>query len=216
MAPDLNILPNLAGAGQSINWPFLINIILMLVVVGSFLGILIRFLQHRNQVKIYEKVKDGYVITYGRYAVAYDKETKLEYLRPMFGSKRLPNFQLKYWQKAEGVPLIGVKRILSMVKQNEDSFKAILPPDKTEDHMLASIHYENTLNWVFYEQLRIFTKELQKKKLLDILALIAPLVVISASLIFLIVAIFTQSNLTMEAAKSIEKSTEILAAAVGK
>lgn len=198
-----------------VDWVSLFQKFIWVLIAVVFLGYLIRMAQHRYLIKQYEKVRGGYVLSYGRYTVTYDKMNNLEYLRPMFGKKRLPSFSGKYYQKVKGLPIFGIKRMLSVIQQNKNSFRPLIPPVQ-ENVVLAEVGRESTLSWVFIEQLRLFKKKLNRDKLYHMLFVLAPMAVIIGALAFFIFTIFMQAKITSTAAEQITSAADLMRQVYGK
>lgn len=175
------------------------NLLMWIIIISIFLIWLTRMMTHRYHVRLFECVEGGYVIRYGRYHICYDRESNLEYLRPMFGSRRLPNFPSKYWQKVNGIPFLGIRRSISIIQQNPNSYKVLSPPG-----MLGA---ETTMSWVYFEQLRQFNAKQKKQRLLEFLQYAAPLAVIVACIGFLIYSIFYLASVKTTAANAIIEIT---------
>lgn len=182
---------------------------LLWIIIGSIvLLIIIKMNQHRINVEIMEYVQGGYVSKYGRYAMVRDKKNQLEYLRPMFGKNRLPSFPTEVFQKTKGAPIIGMKRVLLLIKQNQYSYKVLLPPKNLV--ILGEVKYFDTLPWLFIEQKRQFLVKHKREKFLNALAVIAPIVVILMALGFFISMIFLQASITTHEAEEITKALEVV------
>lgn len=183
------------------------ELIMISIMVSICLWFLIRFIQHRRLVNIYEIVKGGYVKSGGRYSICNDKTTNIEYLRPIFGNKRLPSFPSKFWQKTFSVPLLGIQRVLNIVKINSYTYKPILI-----DYINGTISIKDysTLGFVYMEEYRDFVKKRKRADVAHLLSFIAPSIVIMATLGFLAYAIYTQSGINEIATQRIEQATAAL------
>lgn len=207
----ISLLPNFSGAPdiQSV-----INILMWIVIISAGSIILIRHMQHRILVEILEQVKGGYVATASRYAIAYDKKNQLEYLRPIWGSARLPSFPLECFQKTKGAPFIGIQREISIIRINKYSYKVSLPTQDTTSKGVAA--YYDSLSWMFLEQRRMFLKEQERGKFMAIMSMLAPSFVIIAMGIILGFAIYTQVNMEHNYANFLIENLKIVKEAYGK
>lgn len=210
-AVDLLNLKNTPLISVGANFGNIINIVLWAIILAVGGIVIIRFIQHRVFVEILEKVKGGYVVRGGRYAVAYDNKNQLEYLRPMWGSNRLPSFPTECYQKVKGAPFIGIQRELSLVRINKYSYKVSLP--RNDDSAQGITKYYDTLSWMFLEQRRLFLKERHKGKLMQILAILAPSFVILGFAVIIGWAIWTQANMDANYAKYLGEMLRIAEAA---
>lgn len=200
-------LPSLGAISQSMDWAQTINWVLWLLLIALVVGVSIRWATHRRLVRIYERVKDGYVVHTKRYRVSYDKEHKLEYLNPIFGKDRLPNFSSKYWQHTKTTPIFGVNRVLSIIKQNPNTYRVMTPPD---DDIIGQLHDESASSWVYFDQFRIFKESLKKDKFIYFLSIAAPLAIIIGAIGFWIFAMFSEGHKLHLEANQINIATEQL------
>lgn len=209
MAPTIDFLkiPDLGGFDMN-TVTGLLPELLWIIIISVVLLVVFKMNKHRINVEILEYVQGGYVSKYGRFAVAKDKKTQLEYLRPMFGKKRLPAFPTEFFQKTKGIPIIGIKRVLLLIKQNQYSYKVLLPPNG--NLLIGKVKYLDTLPWLFIEQKRQFLVQHKRERLLNALAIIAPIVVILMALGFFIAMIFLQASITSHEAEEITKTLEIV------
>lgn len=180
-------IPSLSFAGASDLVPKLIWIMLL----GILAFVLFRLATHRILVETLEYVRGGYVAKVARYARRYDKDNNLEYLAPAFGGKWLPAFPSYTYQKVKGIPVFGVTRALSLIKQNQYSYKVNMPAQGSSEQ--SHVEYYDTLSWSYIEQDRAFIKQMAKDRLLNALAYIAPLAVIVACFGLLLFGIYAQS-----------------------
>ncbi len=203
---------NIFGATGNIT--SIINISLWVLIISALIVMIIKFISHRVMVEILEKVKGGYVSKGGRYAVVYDRKNDLAYLRPMWGKERLPNFPSEAFQKTKGVPFIGIKRELSLIKVNKYSYKASLPEPGTAK--TGSIKYHDTLSWMFLEQRRKFLKKISKENIYYVLMVMAPIIVILASIGMVSWVIYVHARLDANYAAYLGELLKIAQGATGK
>lgn len=183
------------------------ELIMLITLLAAITFFVVRLLQHKRLVKIYEKVQDGYVTYSGRYSYSKDKSTNLEYLRPIFGKNRLPWFDLDKWQKIKGLPIFGVNRVIHLVKVNDYTFVPIVPNLNTEQVELVP---SNAMAWVFLNEQARFMQDKNKKDLSHVLSIIAPSIVIIATLGFIGFVIILQIKLNNFSAEKITESTNII------
>jgi hypothetical protein len=168
----------------------LISAILVFVTIIWFL---MRLKNHPINVQILELVKGGYVSHSGRFAIAYDKENDLEFLRPMFSKARLPSFPREHFHKVKGMPFIGLTRDITLVKYNKYTYKVLTTPDNTNE---GNIEYEDIKRWTFIEEKRKFLLKLKQADFMQILAVAAPLTIIFSSIIFFCILVYLQMKQT--------------------
>ena len=200
-----NIIPEFSPLHT--DWTGLIEKSLWVFLVCTCIFILIKFNQNRRLIEIYEKVEGGYVTSKRRYGTKFDKDNLLAYLKPMFGKDKLPDFSYGCWQKTKGIPFIGIRRVLYLLKLNKHSYQVLIPPKYKSEPLTK---YENTLSWVFIEQKREFLKKYNKEKFLEFLVIAAPCFIIVGCIIFWSVAMFTQAQIYDHAADKIDTTTRII------
>jgi len=167
-----------------------------------------RFLQHKHQVNVFNVVKGGIIKTSSRYTLARDKETGIEYLRPIFGSKRLPAFDEKYFQKTKSLPIIGINRTINILKINDYTFKPITINNKTG---VSTVEENKTgLGYIYMNEYREFISRKKKGDMIYILSIVAPSVVILGAIGFWIIAILLQANVVEQSTDAIKQVTEVL------
>lgn len=184
-----------------------IDIIIYALIFSLLMFMIIRFVQHRRLVNIYIKVKSGYIKTAGRYEISNDKNTNIEYLRPIFGSLRLPNFPGKYWQKTKGLPLIGITRTINIVKLNSYTYK---PIDIDSDTGNVNIIDYNTIGFTYMEEYGKFLREKRKADIMYVLSFVAPSVVIITTIAFFVLAMLGQANIEGQAATEMKRIAEAM------
>ena len=212
-----DLIPNFGGLSLGSNAPSIssiVNIGLWGFIIIATIFILLKFGTHRIFVELLENVRGGYVVKGGRYRIRFDKKNSMEYLEPMFGSERLPNFPTAAYQKVKGVAIIGVQREISVIKLNKYSFKVSLPPENGEDRGI--IKYYNTLTWVFLEQRRQFLRKLVNNRTMHYLAILAPSVIILFSFIILAWAIYIHARMDANYAAFLNEQIKIVTAAMNK
>jgi hypothetical protein len=179
-------------------------------IIIMFVWFLMRMKDHPINVQILELVKGGYISHSGRYAIAYDKDNDLEYLRPMFGKGRLPSFPREHFHKVKGMPFIGLTRDITLVKYNKYTYKVLTPPESiTPD---ALLEYEDIKRWTFIEEKRKFLAKLKKADFMQILAVAAPLTIIFSSIIFFCILVYLQMKQTDALTARLDGLYQIIAA----
>ena len=178
--------------------------LLWIVILSVLVIILIKFMSHRVIVEVYEKTRGGYVVKGGRYAIAYDAKLGLEYLRPMWGKTRLPMFPLEYFQVTRGMPIIGVKREIMLIKQNHYSYKVLYPTNDFDNE--GKIIYTDSLAWIYLEHKRKFIEQTNKEEFIQRMFMVVPVVMIIMAIIFWIVMMFLQASITSHEADQITQT----------
>jgi len=206
--PLTNFMPDMAGI-PNMDWTGFMTKFIWIVMAAILLIVFMRMIKHRRLVEIYEEQKDGYVLKSGRYAVAFDKENNLEYLRPITGKKRLPNFPFNAWQKVNGVPFIGINRSISIIKRNEYSYRVLVPPDV--ETRQSSTEYADSLSWSFIEHKRKFDVKMKRTNMLYYLSIFAPSAIIIGSIVFFVVMMLLNAGIINNAADKINLATNTLA-----
>jgi len=183
------------------------DLILWATIIGVCFFVFIRFVTHRKLVNVYQKVKGGYIKTGGRYEITNDKMTNIEYLRPMFGKNRLPNFPAKYWQKIKGIPLLGCYRTINIIKLNSYTYKPV-----TIDFKMGKVMVDDydTNGWVYMDEYTKFVRKRRQADIIYIISFVAPSLIIIGTIAFFILAILGQANIEAQAAERMKEITEAM------
>jgi len=174
---DINILPYMI-------WGSLVCLLLV---------VFWRFFTHRIFIEKLELVQGGYVIRGGRYCVAFDKHSKLHYLKPMWGKEKLPYFPEKYFQKAKGLPFFGIKRELSLIFLNKYTPMVSIPPNTGR---VGGVKRVDIKRWFFMNEHSRFIEKIKRGDVYLFLSIFAPSLIIFATLIFFSVIVMMQINIT--------------------
>jgi len=202
-----NLMPDMTGI-PDMDWSGFITKFIWIVLLAIILIVFMRMSKHRRMVEIYEEQKEGYVLKSGRYAVAFDKENNLEYLRPVMGKKRLPNFPFNAWQKVNGIPFIGINRSISIIKRNEYSYRVLVPPDV--ETRKATTEYADSLTWSFIEHKRKFDVKMKRTNMVYYLSIFAPSAIIIGSIVFFTAMMLMNAGIINDAASKITQATNTL------
>ena len=181
----------------------------ILIIIFLFWFIM-RLKSHPINVQILELVKGGYVSHSSRYAIAYDKESDLEYLRPMFGKTRLPSFPREHFHKIKGMPFIGISRDITLVKYNKYTYKVLTAPETIIPE--STLEYEDIKRWTFIEEKRKFLLKLKAADFMQLLAVAAPLTIIFGSIIFFSILVYLQMQQTDDLTAKLEALYKIISA----
>jgi hypothetical protein len=184
------------------------------IIIIFIVWYLLRMRTHPINVQILELVKGGYVSHSGRYAMAYDKESDLEYLRPMFGKTRLPSFPREHFHKIKGMPFIGINRDITLVKYNKYTYKVLAAPETNLPE--STLEYEDIKRWTFIEEKRKFLAKLKSADFLHILAIAAPLTIIFGGIIFFSILIYLQMRQTDVLTSKLETLYQIIMARLNR
>ena len=220
-----SVVPGLSGVnvnsmvtGAASMWNQL-QILFPYILIGVLIGVgifyIMRLKQHRIKVEIMEVVKNGYITYSNRYAIAWDKETNLEYLRPIFGKDRLPPFPLEYFHKIKSaMPLgLGVNREITLIKYNKYTYKIVMPPSNNNN--AAEIYYSDIKRWTYMEEHRKFLAKLKQKDSIQWLSVAAPLAIIVGCFVFFAVLIFIQIQQENALAARIDLMSKVILAKLG-
>lgn len=156
--------------------------------------VLIKLSTHRIMVEKLQIVKDGYVSSFGRYALAKDKKTSLVYLKPMFGPEKLPPFSSDCFQKVRGAPIFGTRRAITLIFKNKHSPVVCLPVD--DKTLLGTIKPHEVKRWYYTDQRETFLKAFNKGDFAYFLTIYAPILVILGAVIFWALMIYFQTGIT--------------------
>jgi len=206
---DVDVSGMVSGASNSMaQLKSMLPYALIGILIGVGLFYMLRMRQHRINVELFETIKDGYVISTYRYAIAYDKGIGLEYLRPMFGKERLPPFPTEYFNKVITGNPFGVNREISLVRYNKYSYKVILPA--MDERGFVEVYSSPIKRWLFMEEKRKFIAKQKKADFMAWLSIIAPLAVIVGCFVFfsIITILYIQDN--HQVANKIDLMTKIL------
>lgn len=188
--------------------------IFWIIILSLFFFIVIKFMTHRIFVEKLEKVKGGFISKAGRYTIARDKKTELTYLKPMWGSEKLPYYPHKYYQKINGAPFFGIKRELSLIKKSNIGYEVLLPPNQNDK--LGIVTYFDTLDWYFIYERQKFLSQHNKAAFWDKVTFIAPLIIILGGMICFTVAVFLQIHKTSVEVEELKAIMDIAMKAAGK
>jgi len=193
-------------SGMNFDWSGVLPTIMWMIIIGLVLFIVMKYMQFRRLVEVYEKVHGGYVCRGGRYKISKGRSDGREYLKPMFGGKVIPSFPSDAWQKCNSIPFIGVNRLLRLIKMNEHSYKMLFQPvDVMSKKGIAKYH--DTLTWVYLEQLRLFKKTIAQKKFLYWANIIAPSAIIISCIVLLVFSMYAQGSIVLYGKEGIDKAT---------
>lgn len=211
MADFISYLPQMPNLQFS---PFIIQYAFLALLFGIILVFLIQLSRNRIFIEVYDSVKDGYVSLGGRYRRMFDNDTKMFYLRPMMGKTRIPDFDPSYFQKVDGMPILGVTRQIKVIKINNYTYMPLLP---TLDEMqFCSAITNNSIAWQHTELNREFKRKVAQGLIINLIIIAAPAFLILVLFIFLFMGIyFDIYNINM-ASQKISFATEALIKSFGK
>lgn len=164
--------------------------------------------RHRIWVDIYEQVKEGTVSSGGRYRRDFDTETKMYFLKPLFGGNRLPDFDNENFQKVSSVPVFGMTRQIKLIKVNNWSYYTVSPDHNTNNTCIAK--YKDSISWVHSELMRDFKKRINTGRIYQLLIISAPIIVFILCFLFLGIAIWTDINIIQLFQKKLDIMTEAI------
>jgi hypothetical protein len=170
--------------------PYLMWIFLFALVII----IIIRYATHRILVEKLVIVNGGYVISTNRYARAYDKRSKLSYLRPMWGRERLPPFPDNFFIKTSGMPLVGCNRLISLIFVNKNTPVVVQPPNPALN-LPPCIDEVDIKRWFFINDRSQFIEKVKKGQLFYTLSILAPGIVIIGCIAFFSFLVLMQMNI---------------------
>lgn len=164
-------------------------IYITMVVTVLWVGFL--FSTHRIVVDSMFRVNEGFVNRGGRYKKVVDKETSLEYLKPMLGKAWLPLAPQKAFQKVDGAPLFGAIRNAGYIFSGTLPCAALLSD--------GSLYNFNIRRWLYMKERHKMVKKIKKKDVMVFLNLYLPVLIITGSILFftLIVALEIKLNWSM-------------------
>lgn len=173
--------------GISINGSSMMYIFMVLTVTW----VMYLFSTHRISVESMFRINDGFVNKSGRYKKVIDKETSLEYLKPMLGKSWLPLAPQKAFQKVDGPPIFGsVRSIIYLFRSTLPS--AALLPDGT-------LHNFNIRRWLYMKERHKMVKKIKSKDAISFMMIYLPVLIVVGSIIFfaLLVALEIKLNLVL-------------------
>jgi hypothetical protein len=167
-----------------------------LTIVGITFGLLIavvfvllfRMSRYRILVEILEYINKGFVSKKGRYMLKLDKSNNMHYLQPMSGSLRIANFPANSFTKTYGLPWIGVKRVISVIRINQHTFNVFLPPEGDED--VGQQKAYDTRSWLHAEQVRKANKALKANNVINMVMILTPTIVVVVLIFLLLIGLF--------------------------
>lgn len=178
------------------------------------LFMVMRMMSHRILVDFDDKVKNGYVIKSGRYAKVFDKKRRVFMLKPMFGGDVIPDVPTEYMQKTKGMPFIGPKRKLELLRINKHTLVAVTPEDSESNEMKA---YDiNSQMWTFQYEKEAFLRKLNKKDIFLKLSFLVPVFTIIMVMFMFGAALFVQMGLYNYFTNEIANATTILKGVLGQ
>jgi len=162
--------------------------LMYIMMVAVVLWVLYLFNTHRISVESMHRVNEGFVNKTGRYKKVIDKETSLEYLKPMLGKYWLPKAPEKAFQKVNGQPIMGALRSIVYLFPGSLPCSALLPD--------GSLYNFNIRRWLYMKERHKMLKKNKKKEIMVFLNLYLPVMIITGSIIFftLIVALEIKLN----------------------
>ena len=169
---------------------------------------IVKLFTHRVLIKKLSVVNNGIVITTGRYKIDFDYDSKLEYLRPMFGNARLPPFPSYCFQKVKSFPFIGINRQINMIFPNKYNPCVSIPTNDIEQ--ISIIKKPDVQRWFFMNERSKFIKKFNQVNIIEHLAVIAPLVIIVGAFLFWATCIFLQYQMTGSTSDHINSLTQAL------
>jgi hypothetical protein len=158
----------------------------LLVAVGFVL--FFRMSRYRILVEILEYINKGFVSKKGRYRQTMDKSNNMIYLQPMSGNLRIANFPANSFTKTFGLPMIGVKRTISVIRINQHTFNVFLPPEGNEN--VGQQKAYDTRSWLHAEQVRKANKALKASNTLNLIMILTPTFVLLTLVALLLIGLF--------------------------
>lgn len=169
-----------------------------IVMAGLVFIIFTKLATNRILVEKLYIVKNGLVVRNGRYRI----DNKNNCLRAMFGPDKLPLFPEQYYQKVNGAPILGLRRVISVVFKNKYSPMICLPTDNKEN--IGEYKDLETRRWYYTIQRNIFLKQFNKTNIAYILTVYAPLVIIIFTIGFFIYMLFIEKNAMQDLSNKID------------
>jgi len=181
-------IPSFGSDGGGVSWLVdMLPILVISMIVGLILMMILKIKGHRVLVERLNIVSGGYVITSARYCKKFDKSTKMYFLSPIFGNKRLPDFPPECFQKINGMPFFGIQRQISLIFKNELSPVVSLPDGEAVE--------KNIKRWYFMEERTKFMKKLKRGDLVYFLSIFTPTIIIFGALLFWAFTMYLQAGI---------------------
>ena len=178
-----------------------------ILMVATVLWVMYLFGAHRISVESMYKVNNGFVNRSGRYRKVVDKETSLEYLKPMFGKGWLPLAPQKAFQKVDGQPMFGAIRSVTYLFAGTLPSAALLPD--------GNLHNFDIRRWLYAKERYKMVRKIKKKDIMVFLSLYLPVLIITGSIIFFALLVALEIKLNWALSSKFQEITQLILHKIG-